>query len=382
MLGRLSFGLAAHPNLELDGKNRKQAVALLLESVNTTIDAPPPGWLAYTFGQIPANLPLSKDALRKFQNARNKLRREQRQDLKRWWFHQIATGRSPVAERLVLFWHNFFTTEINMLPNPAMSWQQQLVLRQHALGNYRHLLRAMNQDPALLWYLDNHLNKKKKPNENYARELLELYTLGEGNYSEGDIKELARTMTGAGVDSASWTYLFRRGQHDNAEKTFLGTRGNLHPDQVIDIILRQKQASEYLVRRLWTEFVSPLPDQKIVAEMAAVFRRHDYELKPLLQALFEHPAFWASENRMTLVKSPVELLVGTHLSAGKPVDDYKKAVIALAEMGQDLFNPPDVGGWPAGKEWINSVRLARRHQYQIGVAEPSPSQLKLDYQLK
>ena len=382
LLQRVSFGGSAHSTLDLKKSNRKQSVTALLDSVDTTINVAPPGWLASTFGDVDKNLPLTKEALRKFKSARNKLRREQRRGLKAWWLQQIHQGDSPVAERLLLFWHNYFTTQIDAIPNPAMSWQQQLVLRRHALGNYRHMLRAMNKDPALLWFLDNHTNNKKKPNENYARELLELYTLGEGHYSETDIKELARAMTGAGVDRADWTYRFRPEKHDVGEKKFLAAKGNIGPEAVIDIILRQPRAEEYLVERLWAEFVSPVIDQKAVRELAAIFRRHDFEIRPLLQALFEHPAFWHKSNRLTLVKSPVELLVATHLSADKPVKNYGQAVVALQEMGQDLFNPPDVGGWPVGNEWVNSVRLAKRHQYQTSVGKPSALQLNLNYQLK
>ena len=382
ILQRLSFGGSAHSALDLKKTSRKQAVTIFLDSVDTTINVAPPGWLAYTLGKVDKDLPLTKEALRKFRNARNRLKREQREGLKAWWLQQIHQGDSPVAERLLLFWHNYFTTQIDILPNPAMSWQQHLVLRRHALGNYRHMLRAMNKDPALLWFLDNHINNKKKPNENYARELLELFSLGEGHYSETDIKELARAMTGAGVDSSNWTYRFRLERHDVGEKSFLAAKGNIGPEEVIDIILRQPRAEEYLVERLWAEFVSPVIDQKAVRELAAVFRHHDFEIRPLLQALFEHPAFWHKNNRMTLVKSPIELLVATHLNADKPVKDYGKAVIALRDMGQDLFNPPDVGGWPVGDEWINSVRLAKRHQYQTSVGKPSALQLNLNYQLK
>jgi len=382
LLQRISFGEGSLPEIELGNLTREQAVTQLLDSVDTTINTVPPGWLAYTLGVVKNDLPLTKDALRLFKNARNKLNREQREQIKSWWLQQIAEGSSPIAERLVLFWHNYFTTQIDMIPNPAMSWQQQLVLRRYAIGNYRHMLRAMNRDPALLWYLDNQLNNKKKPNENYARELLELYTLGEGHYSEFDIKELARAMSGADVDRSNWKYVFRANRHDAGEKEFLGVRGSLHPDEVIDIILRQSRAAEYLVERLWVEFVSPEPHAESVKELASLFRKNDYELRPLLQGLFEHSAFWAEKHRKTLVKSPVELVIATHLTSGQKIEKFGKTVVELREMGQDLFNPPDVGGWPKGDEWINSVRLARRHNYQTSVGESVEAQLNLDYQLK
>jgi len=366
LLNRVSFGTAAHPDLQLQSANRSTAVGTLLDSVDTTINTAPPSWLA----------------LRKFRNARNKTRRQNRQDLKAWWLQQIHHGQSPVAERIVLFWHNYFATQIDVVPNPRMLWQQQLVLRKHGLGNYRQLLRAMNEDPALLWFLDNHTNHKKRPNENYARELLELYSLGEGQFSESDVKNLARAMTGASVDRETWNYRFYPKRHDKQQKTLLGTSAKLGPNQVIDVILRQPRAAEYLVERLWQEFISPIPDSEAVEELAAVFRAADYELRPLFQALLEHPKFWAEENRLVLVKSPVELLVSGHLVAAKPIAEYPKAVKKLEAMGQDLFQPPDVGGWPVGDEWINSVRLSLRHSYIAGLGQQSKVQHSTDEQLK
>lgn len=383
LLGRLSFGVTAGSEIDLTKMNRAEAVAALLDTVDATIDVAPPGWLAYTFENIDNKLPLSNEALRKFKNNRNKLRREHRQELKHWWLKQIAEGESPVTERLLLFWQNYFSTQITSLPSPKLSWQQQLVLRQHLVGNYRHLLRDMNKDPALLWYLDNHLNNKKKPNENYARELLELYTLGEGHFSEQDVKNLARAMTGAGVDRTSWLYAFNQKQHDQDEKSFLGVTGKLAPDDIIDIILRQKRAAEYLVERLWLDFVSPTIDKAAIEQLAENFRQSDYEIRPLLGEIFNHPSFWDKKNRLVLVKSPVELIVQAHLESGAKFDSYPKAVKALTEMGQDLFEPPDVGGWPQGDEWINSVRLGKRHRYLFGVDESlQAARREINYQLK
>ena len=382
LLGRISFGGKAHTELALEKKSRQESVAAVLDTIDPTITVAPPGWLAYTLGNVSDDLPLTSEALRKFKNNRNKQVREQREQLKGWWLKQIHQGESPVAERLLLFWQNFFTTQIDMLPNPKLGWQQQLVMRRHLLGNFRHMLRDMNEDPALLWYLDNHLNNKKKANENYARELLELYTLGEGHYSESDVKELARAMTGAGVDRKTWLYEFHESRHDSGEKSVLGAFGNLKPNEVIDIILRQPRSAEYLVERLWRAFVSPTVDKESVRKLAADFRKRDFELRPLIEDLFNHPAFWDERNRLVLVKSPVELLVQAHLESDKPIKNYEKTVKDLAEMGQDLFNPPDVGGWPQGDEWINSVRLAKRHKYLLSVAKSSVEKRQLNYQLK
>jgi len=189
-------------------------------------------------------------------------------------------------------------------------------------------------------------------------------------------------MSGAGVDNNTWRYLFRPERHDSGTKEFLGVTSAITPDDVIDIILRQPRAAEHLIERLWIEFVSPNVDRSAVQELAVVFKENDFEMLPLLQALLEHPSFWERKNRMTLVKSPVELLLSAHRKADVPVKDFDAAVSSLQEMGQDLFNPPDVGGWSVGNDWIDSDRLAKRHKYLLGLKGAADSKQNLDIQLK
>lgn len=382
LFDRLSFGQSAHPELDLSNKNRSEAVSLLLDSIDSTISVEPPGWIAYTLGPVDKDLPLSKEAFRKYSNNRNKIRRTHKKELKAWWLRQIHESESPVAERLVLFWQNYFTTQIQPLPTASMSWDQQLTLRRHVAVNYRALLRDMNKDPALLWFLDNHLNSKKSPNENYARELLELYSLGEGHFSEQDVKELARVMTGAGVDRKTWQYKFEPGRHDMDEKSIFSSTGKLRPSDVTDIILMQDRAKKYLVERLWLEFVSLALDGKAIDDLSNTFEAAGYELRPLLHALFNHPRFWDKKNRLTLYKSPIELVISTHLKLDLPILDHNRVVDDLAAMGQELFQPPTVGGWPVGQKWMDSTRLAKRHQYLLDLDQAFAKDSELEFQLK
>jgi uncharacterized protein (DUF1800 family) len=253
---------------------------------------------------------------------------------------------------------------------PRLMYEQNARLRRHALGNYRLLVHYMAKDPAMIRYLDNQSNRKGKPNENFARELLELFTLGEGHYTEQDIKEGARAFTGwmAVPRGGSVAFVFNPRQHDYGEKTFLGLTGDLNGGDAIDRILEQPRAAEYIVEKLWREFVSPAPDPAEVKRLAAVFRNEHYEIKPLLRALLLASAFSDPANRGTLVKSPVELMVGTARAFGIPVE--KPAILAVAgrRMGQDLLDPPTVKGWAGGEAWIDSNTLLARRQFAERVA--------------
>jgi uncharacterized protein (DUF1800 family) len=242
-------------------------------------------------------------------------------------------------------------------------YRQNVTLRANALGNFGELLHAIARDPAMVVYLDNAQNRRGTPNENFAREVMELFTLGEGNYTEQDIKEAARAFTGWSIDRGTGQFLFRRFIHDDGDKTVLGRTGNFDGDQVLDILLAQPQTAEFITRKLWREFVSPDPDEREVARIARRFRDSRYDIKVALHALLVSDAFYAPEHRATLIKSPVELVVGTlRQFAFKPADALPFAV-AAAGMGQNLFSPPNVKGWPGQETWINSSSLLARKQF-------------------
>jgi uncharacterized protein (DUF1800 family) len=192
---------------------------------------------------------------------------------------------------------------------------------------------------------------------------MELFTLGEGHYTERDVKEAARAFTGWSLDRDTGEYRYRRAWHDGGGKTVLGRSGRLDGAAVLDVLLAHPRTAEHITAKLWREFVSPAPDQAEVKRLAAVFRGAAYEVKPLLRAMFLSDSFWAPEHRATLVKSPVDLVVGTMRTFGIQPMDYRPAALAVAVLGQNLFSPPNVKGWPGGEAWIDASTLLGRRPF-------------------
>jgi len=242
-------------------------------------------------------------------------------------------------------------------------YTQNALLRANALGNFGTMLHAVSQDPAMLIYLDTAQSRKGQPNENFAREVMELFTLGEGHYREQDIKEAARAFTGWSIDRETGQYLFRTGAHDNGVKTLLGRTGRFDGDDVLDVLLAQPQVSEFVTAKLWREFVSPEPDAREVRRIAQAFRGQNLDVKVALRALLQSDAFWAAENRGALVKSPVEVVIGTLRQLELTPATAAPFAIAATGMGQVLLSPPNVKGWPGGEVWINSTTLLARKQF-------------------
>ncbi|MFT4047863.1 MAG: DUF1800 domain-containing protein [Solimonas sp.] len=293
-------------------------------------------------------------------------------ELQTWWMQEMIATPAPLAERMTLFWHGHFTSSLQAVKAGQLLYRQNVTLREHALGDYRALLHAVARDPAMLLFLNNQQNRKDAPNENFARELLELFTLGEGHYSERDVHEAARAFTGWKMRPPDGTFFESRSQHDDGVKTFLGHRGDFDGDDIIDIILQQPQAATFIVEALWREFVSPQPDRAEVARLAARFR-HDWQIAPLMKALFAEPAVTDATQAGVLVKSPVEFVVGAVRSLALPLSP-RSVALASDEMGQGLFNPPNVRGWPGGDDWISSAALLARRQFVLSLSgDASPA---------
>lgn len=287
--------------------SRTQAVDRLLAETGTVARTPPPGWV----DEPRLRLNRLKDLSDAEKQALLKQEIQRGIALRGWWYREMLTTPSPLTERMTLFWHNHFVSSQQKVKVAQLMYRQNVLLRSQALGNFGTLLHAAARDPAMVIYLDSASNRRGRPNENFAREVMELFTLGVGHYTEQDVKEAARAFTGWSLDRESGEFRFYRFLHDNGEKTVLGRSGDLGGDDVLDILLEQPATAEFIVAKLWREFVSPDPDPKEVAHLAGMFRANDYEIKPLLRALFLSDAFYAKENRAMLVKSPAELLVGT-----------------------------------------------------------------------
>ncbi|MGD9689904.1 MAG: DUF1800 family protein [Phycisphaerales bacterium] len=290
--------------------------------------------------------------------------REQIQSIRRWWLKRmIETGR-PLEEKLTLFWHGLLATSYRTIEDSYHMYRQNQLFRKHAAGNYGELLRALIRDPAMLAYLDQNDSRKNKPNENLARELMELFSLGVGNYTEQDIKEGARALTGfTFVDDE---FRFQTSNHDTGVKNILGRRGPLDGDGFVEAILDTPECSRYMARRLYRYFVADYPTGRapidraaegVMHEMASDLSRNRYELRPVLRKVFLSRHFYDRRIMCEQIKSPVELVVGAIRSLNLPARDLQTLLEAMNMMGQAIMFPPSVKGWEGGRSWINTSTM-------------------------
>ncbi|ADV66367.1 DUF1800 domain-containing protein [Deinococcus maricopensis] len=289
-----------------------------------------------------------------------------------WLFEMLYTPH-PLRERLALLWSNHFVIGTDKVRNLAALGQYLTLLRTHAAGEFTPFATDIAKSPAMLRYLDNDQNRKGKPNENFSRELLELFTTGIGPYSERDVQEGARALTG-------WTFTGGRGNkqylevpkfafqvknHDAGRKTYLGQSGAFTPEQVVALACAHPATGDFVARKLWRAFVNDTPDETGVRALGDVFRAHGGNLRVTLEALLTSEAFYAPGNRASIIRSPVEFVVGALRSMGRPKLDEKQILnltSTLARLGQDLLKPPNVKGWDGGREWINDSSLLLRMQ--------------------
>lgn len=287
--------------------------------------------------------------------------------LKTWWVREMIDSPTPLRERMTLFWHNHFATSQQKVTRSLAMWQQHLLLRGQALGNFRILLHGIAKDPAMLVYLDGANSRKEAPNENFAREVMELFTLGEagqgGRYTEQDVKEAARAFTGWSIERDDFSYRYRPAFHDTGSKTLMGQSGNFDGDAALDILLEQPAAARFIVSKLWKEFVSPVPDAAQVERIAAIFRSSGYDIASALRELLMTDAFWAESNHGSLIKSPIDLVVGTVRQFGFSYTDATPFALKAAQLGQNLLLPPNVKGWPGQNEWVNATSLLERKRF-------------------
>ncbi len=274
------------------------------------------------------------------------------------WMHRILNTARPLEEKMTLFWHNHFATANFKVGNPQAMYAQNALFRSNALGNFRDLINSVSRDPAMLRWLDSNSNRKASPNENFARELMELFTMGVGNYTETDVRESARAFTGWFYDRTQG-FVFNRNQHDFAQKTFLGRTGEWDGDDIVNIILEQPVTAEFMVRKAFGFFVYDNPTPATVARLADVFRGSGYSTRELMRAILTSPEFSSDVAYHAVVKSPVDYLVGTMKNID--IGEYsREAVGQLQRMGMALYNPPDVSGWDWGTDWIGAATLLER----------------------
>lgn len=302
-------------------------------------------------------------------------------DLQNWWFEQMVRTPAPLTEKMTLFWHNHFPSSVQKVKNLHYLYRQNTIFREHALGSFQDLLFLVSKDPAMLSYLDGDKNMKKKPNENFAREVMELFTLGEGNYTEHDIKEAARAFTGWTINRQNGDFVFRKRRHDDGEKTFLGKKGSFKGEDILKILLEQRQTAEYISQKLWKYFAAVEADQALIKKLADKFFQSGYSISSLLKEILSCNEFYASKAQ--LIKSPVDLMVGAVKDFEIESDQYYAFVMEMSRLGQSLFNPPNVKGWPGGSYWINSASLVQRKAFLnrlVRVAERKSKGMKMGKQ--
>ena len=359
LLNRTGFAAGAAEINQFSGLTRHAAAVKIVAGSKESAATPVPKWVSEPI--IPASK--YRDMTREAREEERKLNVERAIDLREWWFREMLATSSPLTEKMTLFWHNHFATSQQKVRHSTLMFRQNALLRQFALGNFGTMLHQVARDPAMLIYLDNANSRKEQPNENFAREVMELFTLGEGNYSEQDIKEMARAFTGWSIDRENGEFMFRRAQHDAGEKIIFMQNGNFDGDQALDLILKRPETAIFITRKLWREFVSPVPDEKEVARLGNLYQTSGYNTGKLMQAMLTSDAFYAVENRASLIKSPVEFVVGTMKLFDIETANMRPFLFATAQLGQNLFQPPNVRGWPGGEYWINSATLLGRKQF-------------------
>jgi uncharacterized protein (DUF1800 family) len=300
--------------------------------------------------------------------------RELVKDLNVAWIDQITHTEAFFLEKMTIFWHNHFACYVK---NAYAVQIQNNTLRKYALGNFKDLLLAVSKDPAMLQYLNNQQNVKKSPNENFAREVLELFTIGRGNYSEKDVKEAARAFTGWGFNE-DLKFVSREILHDNGEKTFMGKSGNFKGEDILDIVLENPKTALFITKKVYRFFVNEnikTSDNQIIEKLAKQFFASNYDILDLMKTIFTSDWFYDEKNIGCQIKSPVELLVGFKKTFQVEFNNEKADLFVQKALGQLLLYPPNVAGWAGGKNWIDSSTLL----FRLRLGETILNQIDIDF---
>lgn len=357
LLNRTSFGYTQAQLEFFMTLSKKQSVDYLLQNANSK-----------QIHKLPLNLKENSMPLKGLDKAEKKKRRKAKNktfnSLQNWWLGMMLDPKLAFREKMTLFWHNHFVSEYKVVKNPYLMYLQNRLYRQNALGNFRELLSLSSKDLAMLIYLDSNSNKKNSPNENYARELLELFTLGEGNYSEEDIKEAARAFTGYRAKKKGFKFIKVKKLHDNGIKNFMNQRGNFDGEDIINIVLNQEQTSRFIVRKLYKEFISYDLDNRLVEKISRKFRDSNYDISLVVKEILLSKKFW--DSKALMIKAPTEFVLGfaKQLNSKKLKEkELRKMNSILRKLGQNLFNPPGVQGWSGGEAWIDVSSLLDRQNF-------------------
>jgi uncharacterized protein (DUF1800 family) len=367
LLNRAAFG--GVPG-EVEAARKKGFAAIVRELVDVNGEAanvPPPAWAhPRNIRAQRMEIKVAKDQGQNFREKSREVRMMESEnilDLRRWWLERMMNGPAPLLEKMTLFWHGHFATSVEKVKDAYWMWLQNDTLRRNAFGNFATLVKKISRDPAMMIYLDLQQSRQEHPNENWARELMELFTVGIGNYSEQDIRESARAFTGYRIDMTTQKFRFAMMQQDHSTKNFMGRTGALNGDEIIDILVNKPACAQFIGRKLWRFFVEDEPSPKIVDAIARSIRAHNYEMRPVLCEIFSSAEFYSDRVMRTQIKSPIQYLIQTSKLLETQLPSSIVAQNAMRQMGQILFAPPNVKGWDGGKAWISTSTLLFRYNF-------------------
>ncbi|MBV8325582.1 DUF1800 domain-containing protein [Chryseobacterium sp.] len=352
LLWRAGFGIGINQINDLKNKNIKTLINELFKEdgfTEITYDTPD---IDPTADYMNSTAPAEK------KKEMQQLNRDQNNELNLNFLDKMVNSKEQLREKMAFFWHGHFASRV---VNPKFNRQLLNTIRKNALGNFKTLLFEVSQSPAMLNFLNNQQNKKDHPNENFAREVMELFTMGRGNYTETDVREGARAFTGWSYDKEG-NFKERKNLHDEGSKTFLGKTGNFDGSDVLNIILDQKATAIFITTKLYKFFVNEKVDHDIVSTLSTNFYHSGYDIKKLMTEIFSSSWFYDPKNIGTRIKSPVELMAGIMRILPMHIQNPENLIIYQKLLGQMLLYPPNVAGWPNGKSWIDSSTLMLRLQ--------------------
>jgi len=354
LYARAGFGLSPKEWNDKTSFSRSKAIDELFSHAKRAAKQP----IVLDHSIISAKLGMSMDmSVEMDKKKKNKQRKTlvARQNIQ--WINRMADPKeSALLEKMMLFWHGHFACQ----PQGEYALHYTNILRTHALGNFRELVHAIAKSPAMIKYLNNQQNRKKSPNENFARELMELFTIGHGHYTEQDIKEAARAFTGWGTEKSEPVFKFSKFFHDYGTKTFMGKSGDFNGEEIIDIILKKPAVAEFIVTKIYYFFINEIPDQKIIASLSKQFYDSDYDIAGVMRTIFNSDWFYDKKNVGNQIKSPVYLLANLLRTVDVKFKDPYVLIKIQQALGQMIFVPPNVAGWPGGKGWIDNTTLLLR----------------------
>jgi uncharacterized protein (DUF1800 family) len=376
LLNRAGFGGNPEEIRDFHALGREPAVDFLLAPSEALSAFPLPAWTAeerqredrmaareQRLTQSSKNL-TPEEAAKANREARRKIQRENRRrafDAQGWWFKRMLTTRAPLREKMTLFWHDHFATSYQKVKQPTLLIRQNELFRRNALGSFHDLTQAVLMDPAMMLYLDTQNSRKSKPNENFPREVMELFTLGEGNYTEKDISEAARAFTGYQINRFNGTVTHDRRQWDDSQKTVFGKTGRFNGKDVIELIFEKKEAARFLSEKIWKFFGNESPSASTLESLTNTFHQADFQIAPLLREIFLCREFYAETAIRSQIKSPIQYLVGILKQLEVTTPPIGFSITGQQQLGQILFMPPNVAGWDWGQAWINTNTLLSRY---------------------